>query len=174
MTKRPTNFAFDQRPAQLDLTSPVIVLLDPLALDGLSAELQRVSAAPAAQQRRLLKDLQTTLRIGIHELSDFRPGTFELGAGDFESASDGDGGAFDVDSGTVVVIDLPYLGRVAAVLTWDRYDALLQAPVDDDTALNQLVADVGGSCFALIAASADSSFDGDGAFRVRAGAPRPV
>lgn len=169
-----TNFAFDQHPARLDLTSSMIVLLDPLALDGLSAELQRVPAAPVAQQPRLLREIQSGLRIGVHELTDFRPGTFELGVNDFESASDGDASAFDVDSGTVVVIDLPYLGRVASALTWDRYDALLQSPVDDDTALNQLVEDVGGPFFALIAASADSSFDGDGAFRVRAGAPRPV
>jgi len=177
MSGPPRNISFDGRPVERQLVSAEIVLIDPLALDGLSTELQHVAAVPATERFQLLRKLPTALRIGAHLVPEFRPGAYAIGLDDFEPTGAGsadDAGVVDVDTGTLVVIDLAYLRRVARALSWDRYDALLQSPINDDSALRELISDVGGPFFALIGASATAAFDGDGEFRFRSGAPRPV
>jgi hypothetical protein len=81
---------------------------------------------------------------------------------------------FGVDSGTVVVIDIAALEKVARALTWDRYDALLQSPPGDDSALEALNREVGGPWFAIVLADAGAAFSGDGAFALRAASLRRV
>ena len=175
MGVRASNVSFNGDPVDVELTSPYVVLIDPLALDGLRDRLQRVSQLPPVEQRRLLQELSQPLRIGLHEVKDFRPGVYRVDLGHFERADDSpDPRTVDIDSGTMVLADLVHLARVARVLTWERYDNALQAPPGDDTAFAEMRTDVGGSYFALISASADGPFDGDGAFRFRDGAPTRV
>jgi hypothetical protein len=162
---------------RLTLRSSRVLCIDPLALDGLRTELTELSRAPAARQQEMARALGAHgLRIGLIEIPDFQPGTFELDLASFESADpeDADAGVFEVDSGTVVVIDLVALEAVAATLTWERYDALLQTPPDDDSALDALNRDVGGPWFTIVFADAESAFSGDGAFRLRPASVRRV
>jgi hypothetical protein len=167
--------SFNGESVELQLTFPYMVLIDPLALDGLRDELQQISGGAPEQQRRALQGLQSPLRIGLHEITSFRPGLFRVSLDDFEKASkSADPRAVDVDSGSVVLADLPHLSRLAEVMTWERYDLALQSPVGDDTAFLAIQSEVGGPFFALISASADAAFDGDGAFRLRDGTPTPV
>src|SRR5687768_17039648 len=129
------NASFDGEPVRLALQSQSLVLIDPLALDGLREELKAVAAAPATEQPGMLKALGAQgLRIGFETLPAFQPGMYQLDVDSFESvdARLPHAGVFQIDSGTVVVIDLSALAPVANTLTWDRYDDLLQSPVGDD------------------------------------------
>lgn len=121
-----TNASLDGRPVRLDLQSPRLVLIDPLALDG-------------------LLDLDSFESVDAH---------------------DPDPGVFEIDSGTVVVIDLSALLPVASTLTRDGYDYFLQSPIGDDSRLMAINDDVGGSRFAIISADASRPFSGDGPFRL--------
>ena len=171
------NASFDRSPARFDLRSARLILIDPLALDGLSAELIDLSSLPAGDQSAKIQALgQRGLRIGLTEVEGFRPGTYELDVDSFESVDPvaDDPGIFEVDSGAVVVVDLSALDVVARALTWDRYDDLLRGDVDDFSALEAVNADAGGSWFAILSADADAGFRGDGAYRLRAGLPRRV
>jgi len=72
-----------------------------------------------------------------------------------------------VDSGAVVIIDLTILEAVARAFTWERYDALLQSPPGDDSAVDALIHEVGSGGFAIVSADAARPFSGDGAFRLK-------
>ena len=164
-----TNASFDGGPVRLDLQSGRLVLIDPLALDGLHEELRAVSAALPSEQPTMLQALGAQgLRIGFEELSAFEPGVYQLDLEAFESvdAQDSHPGVFEIDSGTVVVIDLSALLAVVSNLTWDRYDHLLQSPIGDDSRLMAINDNVGGARFAIISADANRPFSGDGAFRL--------
>ena len=164
-----TNASHDGRPARFDLQSNKLVLIDPLALDGLRDELEAVSGAPPSEQAAMLKALAAQgLRIGFEELASFQPGVYELDIDSFEpvDALSTHPGVFQIDTGTVVVIDLAALLPVANALTWDRYDEFLQSPIGDDSRLMAINVDVGGPRFAIISADASRPFSGDGAFRL--------
>ena len=172
MSVRASNISFDGAPVELELTSPCIVLIDPLALDGLRTQLQKVGQVPLVEQRRLLREQSQPLRIGLHDVTNFRPGVFRVSVADFERADDSpDPGTVDIDSGTMVLADLAHLARVAQVLTWKRYDLALRAPSGDDTAFMAMRSELGGPFCAVLSASGDTAFDGDGAFRLRDNAP---
>ena len=171
------NVSLDGQPVRFSLLSSRILLIDPLALDGLSAELGQLSQASPDKQHEMAGALGARgLRIGVVDLKDFQAGTFELGLESFESVdpSAADPTVFQLDSGTVVVIDMAALEAVARTLTWDRYDTLLQAPPNDDAPLQALIQDVGGEWFAILAGNADAALSGDGAYRLRADALRRV
>lgn len=164
------NASFDGGPVRFDLQSHAVVLIDPLALDGLRGELQAVGAAPQPEQSGMLRALAAQgLRIGFQELPAFKAGAYELDPDSFESvdANDPHLGVFECDSGAVVVIDLSALSAVSRILTWDRYDNLLQSPIGDDSRLMEINEEVGGPRFAIISADASRAFSGDGAFRLR-------
>jgi hypothetical protein len=170
------NASFDGRPVTLRIESPYLVLIDPMALDGLSSQLAELSAASQSDRLAALHAFgKYGLRIGVHSVGELPPGLYEIGLDAFEpSTSDQeDTRAFDIDSGTVVVIDLGALSAVAGVFTWDKYDLLLQAPVGDYAILEEMNHAVGGPRFALIAADASTPFTGDGAFQLRTGTPSP-
>ncbi len=76
-------------------------------------------------------------------------------------------GIFEVDSGSVVVIDLTALEQVAGAFTWDQYDAFLKSAPGDNSVIESLNRSVGGPRFAILLADGDSPFSGDGAFRLR-------
>ncbi len=169
------NASFDGRPVALRLESSHIVLIDPLALDGLSRQLMEIGALSRDEQLTRLGALgEHGLRIGVHSTDGTPPGTYEIGLDAFEASAPGDRhpGVFDVDSGTVVMIDLGALSAVAGAFTWERYDALLQTAVGDDSLLDELNTEVGGPRFAIVSADASSPFTGDGSFRLRSGIPR--
>lgn len=169
------NASFDGQPAQFSLQSDTVVLIDPLALDGLAPELITLGAANREQQAAQLAELgQRGLRIGVHRVPNFRPGLYQVDLSSFQTAETDGPGVFDVDTGTVVLIDLAALSSVAQVLTWDRYDELLQAEPGDDSLLNAINANVGRPAFALVSADAESAFSGDGAFQLRDDEPRGV
>ena len=162
------NASFDGRPVRLQLESEHLVLIDPLALDGLSQQLAEVGKLPAAEQFSKLQALgEHGLRIGAR--GGAAPGMYEIRLDSFEAAdaSDTDASVFEIDSGTVIVIDGGALTTVALALTWDRYDRLLQTPVGDNSILTEINQEVGGPRFAIVSADADSPFSGDGAFRLR-------
>lgn len=73
----------------------------------------------------------------------------------------------DVDSGTIVLVDLVHLPRVASVLTWERYDLALQAPVGDISPYTQMLAEPSRPDFALLFAAEGTAFDGDGAYLLK-------
>jgi hypothetical protein len=164
------NASFDGRPVRLQLESGHLVLIDPLALDGLSKELAEVGKLPLVEQLTQLQALGAHgLRIGAHELAGATPGTYEIRLDSFEAAADSDRDprVFDIDTGTVVIIDGGALSAVAVALTWERYDRFLQAAIGDDSILTEINREVGGPRFAIVSADADSPFSGDGAFRLR-------
>jgi hypothetical protein len=164
------NASFDGRPVRVRLESGHIVLIDPLALDGLSAQLVEVGTLPVAEQFSKLQALgQEGLRIGVRTLEPATPGTYEISLDSFEAVDDDDDSdpsVFETDTGAVIIIDGGALSAVARTLTWDRYDALLQVPLADDSLLTEVVQEVGGPRFAIVSADAGRSFSGDGAFRL--------
>jgi hypothetical protein len=157
---------------ELDLESDLLILIDPLALDGLKGDFDSELVA------RIEADVQqvTTipfLRVGVHRIPDFVPGRFRLAPGALlEGGEDDDPRVFEVDSGTVVVVELRRLPEVAQVLTWDRYDWYLQSPVGDSSRWEEIVAEVGTLYFALL--DDDETFDGDGRYRLRPDAFIPL
>jgi len=171
------NVSFSGRPARFDLQSNQIVLLDPIVLNGLASALVDIGVAPVNQQPEMLQALaeRGPLRTGLHEVAGFRPGLYQVDRHSFQAAEgESDPGAFDVDSGAVVLVDLSLLGPVAQVVTWDRYDELLRAPLDDYSLLDKINAELGRPGFAVIGAEAASPFSGDGTFRLAADQPRPA
>jgi hypothetical protein len=158
---------------QLQLSCAYLALVDPMALDGFRDELQELEGHSALEQRALLAGMVPPLRIGVHEIANFRPGLYRVALTDFicVKGSAEDAGVVDVDSGTIVLTDLAHLARVARSFTWDRYDLALQAPPEDDVIFREIEAEVGGPFFALLMGAAGTPFDGDGAFRLRNTAP---
>src|SRR5208283_2800934 len=45
---------------------------------------------------------------------------------------------FDIDTGTLIVVDLDHLGALAKILPWERYDRALQSPTGDDSPFNEI------------------------------------
>lgn len=171
------NVSLDGAPVRFTLRSPRLLLIDPLALDGLRDQLRELDpSAPGEPEATIATLSDYGLRIGLHDLSDFEPGTFEIDRHAFESVDEDtvDPRVFEIDSGTLVVIDLTALAAVAGALTWERYDAWLRSPVGDDRVLEAIKADAGGTCFAILTSDADSPFSGDGTFRLRPGSPRRI
>ena len=164
------NVSCDRGPARFDLRSPSLVLIDPMALDGLGADLKRISQMSRDKQQAGIRALSTRgLRIGLTDVPAFHSGSYELDVQSFESADPDvpDPDIFEVDSGSVVVIDLTALKQVADAFTWGQYDAFLKSTPGDNSVIESLNRSVGGPRFAILLADGDSPFSGDGAFRLR-------
>ena len=78
---------------------------------------------------------------------------------------------FDIDTGVLIAVDIRYLPALAQVLTWERFDWLLQSPPDDRSRWDEIVREVGGPMFWFLDADIDSPFPGDGRYRLRPQAP---
>lgn len=166
--------SFDGRPVIFEMATPSLVLIDPLALDGLSSELQSIDVQ-ARDPIAAIAPYSGYLRIGVHTILNFRPGLYRLALTDFIHSESGDDPRdFDIDSGNVVAIDFTSLGAVARHLDWDTFDSLLRSPVDDESVCREIVHAVGGPCFAIVSAHSATPFDGDGCFRLNDSAPVPA
>jgi hypothetical protein len=167
------NIAFDGTPVEFEAPSGYVVLIDPVALDALATEIAALAGQPLEARLRALAAMPGFLQVGVQPLPPGDGQRVELTLDDFEAVGEMTGPAIvDVDSGALVAADLDALPRLASVLTWDRYDWLLQAPPGDTSRERQVTADAGGPCFALIGGDADRAFAGDGAYRLRPGRPR--
>jgi hypothetical protein len=167
------NIAFDGTPVEFEAASGYVVLVDPLALDALAAEIAALAGQPLEARLRALAAVPGFLQVGVQAVPPGDGHRFRLTLDDFEAVGEMTGPEIvDVDSGTMIVADLDALPRLAAVLTWDRYDWLLQAPLGDRTRDDAVTAEVGGPCFALVSGDADRAFGGDGAYRLRPGRPQ--
>lgn len=169
------NFSFRGEPIEFELSCPHMVLMDPLALDGLSAELQTISQAPRSEMLETIRALPSGLRLGLAEVSNFRSGVYRLGNEDLEEAAEENSPSiFDIDSGTVCVVDLDHLGLTANALTWDRYDAFLRSQIGDNSIWTNIIEQVGGPFFGMLSGDVSTPFRGDGSYRLKANAPHPV
>jgi hypothetical protein len=169
------NFSFRGEPIEFELSCPSILLIDPLALDGLSAELQTMSQIPRSELPEKMRDLSGGLRIGLAQVKDFRQGRYRLGNEDLEESDhEADSSIFDIDSGTVCVIDVDHLGLTAKALTWDRYDAFLRSQVGDYSIWIDIMEEVGGPFFGMLNGDVSTPFRGDGSYRLKPEAPHPV
>ena len=169
------NFSFRGEPIEFELSGSSILLLDPLALDGLSADLQTMSEIPRNQIPERVRDLPGELRIGLTQMSDFRLGRYQLGNEDLEEADEeADPSIFEIDSGTVCVVDLNHLGLTAKALSWDRYDAFLRSQAGDHSIWIDIVEEVGGPFFGMLHGDVSAPFRGDGSYRLKPNTPHPV
>jgi hypothetical protein len=169
------NFSFRGEPIEFELSCPYIVLIDPLALDGVSAELRTVSELPPSEMQERIRDLSGGLRIGLTQVSSFRKGRYRLGNEDLEEDDDEtDSSIFDIDSGTVCVINLDHLGATAKSITWNRYDAFLRSQVGDNSIWIEMMSEIGGPFFGMLNGDVSTPFRGDGSYRLKPNTPRPV
>jgi hypothetical protein len=158
------------------LETGLVVLIDPLALDGLRDTFDAQFASRLVADERTVLSLPPGLRVGVHRVPAFIPGRYCLSRADIEEIEPGDGdddpAVFDIDTGTLIAADIRCLPVLAQVLTWERYDWLLQSPVDDRSRWDEIVREVGGTMFCILDADIDSPFPGDGRYRLRPQAPR--
>lgn len=170
-----SNIAFDGTPVEFEAASGYVVLIDPLALDQLAAEIGALAGHPLEARLRALAAMPGFLQVGVQPIPPGDGHRLELTLDDFEPVGEMTGPeVVDIDSGTMIVADLDALPRLAAVLTWDRYDWMLQAPLGDRSREQGLTTEVGGPCFALVSGDTDRAFGGDGAYRFLPGRPRRV
>jgi hypothetical protein len=196
---RYSNVSFDGQPIEFWVSAPFIVLLDPLVLDGWSRDFQ---CLPIDLEDRIefILSLPTSMRVGVQEIAGFRPGLYRLSPQDFhqlrsDDRDDGDvdgeeseddvdrvnfaGRAaddrlFDIDTGSLIVVDLDHLGALARILPWERYDHAFQSPMGDDSRFEEVCYELGGAFFGIILSNVGTPFRGDGTYRLRKGAPHPV
>ena len=167
------NVSGSREPIQLQMSSPLLALIDPLVLDGISPELQKLSPSEVAANPELVRALQGPMKVGLHRIEDFVSGAYRIANDDIEAvvSDQGDVGAFDIDSGTLILVDLSYLARLAQILTWEKYDLALQSPADDDSCWLRFIDELGGPFFGILWGDIDTPFRGDGTYRIRSGAP---
>jgi hypothetical protein len=200
---RYSNVSFDGQPIEFLVNAPFIVLIDPLVLDGWSKDFQSLPSE-LEDRIEVILALPTSMQVGVQEIMGFRPGLYRLSPQDFEEAwrdhsdaddEDGrieDDGSdddlerltfavhvavdriFDIETGSLIVVDLDHLGALARILPWERYDHALQSPRGDDSRFNEVCDELGGAFFGIIASAASTPFRGDGTYRLRKGAPHPV
>jgi hypothetical protein len=160
------------------LDAALIVLIDPLALDGLKGILNSDFAARLAADPRGILELPGFLRAGVHRVEPFTPGNYRISRRGVERIdgvdSESDFSIFDVDTGSLVLVDVHHLAAVAQALTWERYDWALQSPLDDTSRWKEIARDAGGGVFGILRGDYDSPFPGDGRYRLRPDAFAPV
>jgi hypothetical protein len=120
------------------------------------------------------------MRIGVQEIVGFRPNASCLSLDDLEpgysdepedepvdetdqvDASDDhivdeaaeslpcDEHVFDTDSGSLLIVDLDYAGKLARIRTFNRYDRALQSPAGGDSAFQAVIDELGGPFFGIL------------------------
>jgi hypothetical protein len=165
------NVSDSRGPIELQMSSPFLISIDPLVLDGISAELQRLSPSEVAATPELIRALHGPMKVGIHRIEDFVRGKYRIANDDLEpiSSDQEDVRAFDIDSGTLILVDLAHLASLAKILTWESYDDALQS--DDDSCWLSFVDELGGPFFGVLSGDISTPFQGDGTYRIRSGAP---
>lgn len=157
---------------EISMDSKYLVLIDLLVLDGLSIHFSSNPDPIVVNPIDFLAPYVTPLRIGVYEISEFKPGIYGFSARDLIAADpdEENPGVVYVDTGELVLVDFAHLSAVAKHLTWDLYDLHLQAPVDDDSIIISINKKVGGSYYGIIGADEDTEFDGDGCYKMKPGA----
>lgn len=188
------NTSFDGSPVHFRMDLPILLVFDPVCLDGIHDLLASWPANSPIELTQLIERLNVRhSAVGCYEISDFQPGMYELDPRDihkfgddeddldFDDAREDESGAADdevvlplvaVDSGALIIVDFCHLAEVMAVLDWEKYDLGLQ----DETNFDRISEKLGGPFFALIqgGGSPDMDFDGDGMYTLEAGSVRPV
>jgi hypothetical protein len=172
MTTR--NISESKRPIEFQMSSSFLVLIDPLVLDGISSELQKLLLPQVAANPQLIRALPGPMKVGLHCVDDFFPGTYCISNDDLENADSNheDVGVFEIDTGTLILADLGYLPRLAQILTWERYDRALQSPAGDDSSRLRFAEELGGPFFGILWGDINTPFQGDGAYKIKRGVPR--
>ena len=173
---RTANISFNTEPVDFNLNSRYVVLLDPLALDGLRGALSSLGANEKVHPWESIARMNSGfLRVGVHEVEKFKPGMYRLHFVDIIAASDSasETGACDIDSGTLIVVDYACFSTFVRSLTWERYDQALQSPVDDYSRFDSISQEIGGPYYALMSSDAErgGDFVGDGSYMLRHGSP---
>jgi len=165
------NVSESRGPIEFQMSSPLLIAIDPLVLDGISAELQALPPSKLAATPEMIRALHGPMKLGIHRIEDFIPGKYRIANDDLEpvNGDQEDVGVFDIDTGTLILVDLAYLAGLARILTWERYDDALQS--DDDSCWLSVVEELGGPFFGLLCGDISTLFKGDGSYRIRSGAP---
>jgi hypothetical protein len=163
------------RPIEFQMSSSLLVLIDPLVLDGLSMELQRLVPSEVAANPGLIRALPGPMKVGLHRVADFAAGTYRISNDDLEGIGndEADERVCDIDTGTLILADLSYLPALAGILTWERYDGALRSPADDDC-WSRFTEELGGPFFGILWGDIDTPFQGDGTYRIKSEAPRLV
>lgn len=99
--------------AAFEVTSRWLVLIDPLALDLAQRALQALGGLPEARQRQRLAAASPHLRIGVHEIADFKPGRYRIDPDDLEPSTRAGPDIVDVDSGAIAFTGLDRLPALA-------------------------------------------------------------
>jgi hypothetical protein len=169
------NVSHDGKPVEFLLSSPLVVVIDPLVLDGISVDLQALTPSAVEARPALLRALPGMMKVGMHRVDAFVQGSYSVGNEDIQpvDAALDEPGVFDVDSGTILLVDLIYLTRLAGAYV-DRYDSALGAPVGDDPPWLAIVDEVGGPFFGVLSGDLRTPFAGDGAYRLASQALRRV
>jgi hypothetical protein len=155
-------------PAAVYLESPVLVLIDPVVLHRHRGQLRELAGAPERVRLRRLAAIGGSLRIGVRRIPRFMRGFHVVGPEDVVPARGRERDIADVRSGAVIVTDLAALPALAAVLTQERYDRLR---ADRAAEAERLSRDLGYARLLVLQAAQDGPFAGDGAYRLRPGAP---
>jgi hypothetical protein len=170
------NVSDGRGPIEIQMASSLVVLIDPLVLDGISAELQELSPSEVEANPALIRALPGPMKVGLHRVEDFLPGIYRIANEDVEGVDNNeeDVSVFDIDTGTIILADLGYLARLARILTWERYDGALRSPAGDDSPWLRFAEELGGPFFGILWGDINTPFQGDGTYKIRSGAPRLV
>jgi len=169
------NFPSGDEPIEFMLSSPLVVLIDPIVLDGLSAELQAICDSPISERTAMIRVLPGFMRVGVQQVVSFRPGAFRLGNNDFEETDEEESAeTFDVDTGTVCIIDLNSLRSTAKTVRWERYDRMLRSTTALESIGIEMIKEFGGPFFGMLSGDISTPFRGDGRYRLRSKAPHAI
>ena len=191
-----SNVSLGGQPIEFLVSAPFIVLIDPLVLDGWRTDFQSLPSG-LEDRIEFILSLPTSMHVGVQEIAGFKPGLYRLSPEDFEEgwSDDPDGGdedgdidaeesddevdwvdfggnavddrIFDIDTGSLIVVDLDHLGALARILPWERYDHALQSPKGDYSRFTEICDELGGAFFGIISSN-------DGTYQLRKGAPHAV
>jgi len=174
LVEEPANVSWNAQSVRFKLNSPHVAVFDPMMLDVLREEEVARGSAPdvlaAAAQRVACREPA----FACVTLYPFQPGLFQFDPDQLETAgasADVEADTVVVDSGALFIADVMALPRIAAILSWEKYDEMLQA--GGNAVIEALIDQLGDPCFAIIHADAERTFRGDGRYRVRRDALRP-
>ncbi len=166
----------DRRPIELELTSPFLVMADPAALEGLRG--LTLPAVPPAGREQIVAAFAAApvgFDVRVHEVPDFRPGTYRITFSDIVATTDESRGHHaSVDTGALVFFDYARHAAVLEHLNREAYDLALQDATSDR--FEAITARIGSRSYAIMFGDADAKgdFKGDGAYRLAPAAPSPV
>jgi hypothetical protein len=171
------NVSRDGAPVSFDLGPPVFVLADPAALAARREALVSATGRWWGELSERLRSSAPPHRIAVGDVSPNQDiAVFRFGGDDVEPATGGEppGQVVDVSSGVLIAAAMACVPKLADILTSERVRQVLEAPAGDTAAARRLQDDVGRGCFAIVRGTPGQRFSGNGAYRLRPGAPARV